>query len=356
MKKYINYLLYLIAIILGLIIGYFLLTTVLKWFLPFIIAYAIAYITEPVISFLEVKVKLPRKIASAVTILATISLLGSVITLIVYRIIYEIKELTEQLPKLFNLLSQKGNELFDKGLNIYIELPVGMSQFIDNVINNITQNIMSLIKPVTEATTKFAYNFAKSMPSIIIFIIVLFLSAYFISSDKRKISDFLTKILPNSISDKLITLKNDLSLALLGLLKAQLILMSITFVELSIGFLIIGVEYAILLGLIISLIDALPILGTGTILIPWAIFSLIAGNLSMGLSLIVLYGIAMLVRQLLEPKIVGRQLGIYPLITLMAMYIGLKTFGVIGMFLGPIIVLIIKNIYKSGLIKFPNSL
>ena len=162
------------------------------------------------------------------------------------------------------------------------------------------------------------------------------------SSDKEKIMSFITKQMPAKWMPKIINIKNNLSSVLLGYIKAQLILMAITFVEVTIGLFIIGIDYAILFGLIISFIDVLPVLGTGTILIPWALFSLITGNYSLGFSLIILYGVVLLVRQFLEPKIVGGQIGLHPLATLSAMYIGLKVLGIMGMILGPIIVLVIK--------------
>ena len=140
--------------------------------------------------------------------------------------------------------------------------------------------------------------------------------------------------------------------ALFGWIKAQLILMTITFTELNIGFLIMKVENSLLLSLLIAVVDALPILGTGTILIPWAIIKLISGDYRLGISLLLLYLIVIIVRQLIEPKIVGKQIGMYPLLTLFAMYTGLQAMGFAGMIVGPIIVLIIKSILESFLEKY----
>jgi sporulation integral membrane protein YtvI len=348
-RTYINFILIIITTVLGILLGYFILTTAFKWFLPFIIAYAIAHISDPVVTFLEKKIKIPRRIASAITILSVLLMIGSLITFIIYRIIYEIKRLAEQLPTFFNLITEQVSNLFNKGVSIYVNLPPEISLFVDQVFETMKNNLSRLLEPATKATTSFAINFATSLPSILIFIIVLFISAYFISSDKEKISRFVVKQLPAEWISRIVSIKNDLLFALLGYVKAQLILMSITFVEVSIGFLIIGVDYAILLALVISFIDALPILGTGTVLIPWAIFSLATGKYPMALSLVILYGIVLLVRQLLEPKIVGGQIGLYPLVTLMSMYVGLQIFGILGMILGPITILIIRNLQKAGL-------
>ncbi len=350
-KKQINFLFTLLYIVLGAVLIYLIATTVLRWLLPFIIAYILAYLTNPIVCFLERKIKLPRKLASLIVILLTVSLIISVLSFIVYRIVYEVKELAENLPAFLAMLALNINVILDKGISAYVSLPVEVSQFIDTVITGLSTNLTSIIGPLTDATTRFAYIVVKSFPSIFVFTIVLIISTYFISSDKKIIDKFIVKQIPTSWAARIVSVKNDLSFALLGYIKAQLILMSITFVEISIGLVIIGVNYSITFGLLIALIDALPIFGTGTILIPWAIGSLIIGDVRLAFSLIVLYAICLFVRQLLEPKIVGTQIGVYPLVTLISMYVGLQVFGIIGMILGPILILIIRNLQKAGLFR-----
>ncbi len=350
-KKQIDFLFALIYIVIGVSLTYLLATTVLGWLLPFIIAYILAYLTDPIVSFLEHKIKLPRKLASLITILLTVSLIISVLSSIIYRLVYEIKELAENLPDFLAMLALNINNLLDKGISAYVNLPVEVSQFIDTVITGLLTNLTSIIGPLTDATTRFAYIVVKSFPAIFVFTIVLILATYFISSEKKIIDRFIVKQIPVSWASKIVSIKNDLSFALLGYVKAQLILMSITFVEISIGLVIIGVNYSITLGLFIALVDALPIFGTGTILIPWAISSLIIGDFRLAFSLIVLYGICLFVRQLLEPKVIGKQIGVYPLVTLISMYVGLKVFGILGMILGPVMILVLRNLQKSGLIR-----
>jgi sporulation integral membrane protein YtvI len=138
--------------------------------------------------------------------------------------------------------------------------------------------------------------------------------------------------------------------ALFGYIRAQLILMSMTFIELNIGLAIAGVKHSILVAAIISLIDALPILGSGSILIPWSAFSFLMGNFELGVALLVIYVVVLVVRQFVEPKVLGQQIGLHPLITLVAMYSGLKLFGFAGLIIGPVSFLLIKNI-ASGVLK-----
>ena len=186
--------------------------------------------------------------------------------------------------------------------------------------------------------------------------LVTVLATYFMSSDKHKIVSFLDSQIPSDWLRNTRNVINNVFTALFGWLRAQLILMSVTFSEVLIGFLIIGIENALLLALIIALVDALPILGTGSILVPWAFIDLVfLGNTREGLSLALLWLITLFVRQLIEPKVVGHQIGIHPLFTLFGMYLGLQFMGVFGLFLGPICVVIIKHtmegILKTGGLK-----
>jgi sporulation integral membrane protein YtvI len=161
--------------------------------------------------------------------------------------------------------------------------------------------------------------------------------------------------LPESWISRVLKIKKDLFVAIFGYIKAALIIMAITFTELLIGLSIIGVEYPLMLAFLIAIIDALPVLGTGGILIPWSLYSFVTGDIRMGISLIALYLVVLVIRQIVEPKVVGQQIGVYPLLTLLAMYIGLKMIGFAGLILGPITFLLIRNIlttiYKNRPIK-----
>lgn len=149
---------------------------------------------------------------------------------------------------------------------------------------------------------------------------------------------------------KLFNFKKNLLNALIGFLKAQLILLTITFTESLIGLNIIGIKYAFIISVFVALVDILPILGTGSVYVPWAIISIIAGKYRLGISLLVLYGIIVTIRYMIEPKIVGQQLGIHPLITLMSMYVGIRLMGAVGVLVGPTIAVTIKASQNTGIL------
>jgi sporulation integral membrane protein YtvI len=193
-------------------------------------------------------------------------------------------------------------------------------------------------------------NTATTLPSKLVFLIITLISTFFITKDKYVIKEFIFRQLPETWGAKITTLKTDLFSALIGFLKAQLIILTITFVESFIGLSLIGVDYAFTLAIIIALVDILPVLGTGGIYVPWGIVNLALGNYGMAISLLVLYGVITVVRYMIEPKIVGKQLGIHPLATLISMFAGLKLIGVAGLILGPTTIVALKACQHAGIL------
>jgi len=321
--------------------------------LPFIIAYVISRLIEPIVKFLNKKLKIPRKIGSAIVVILTVALLSWLISSIISRIVIEINNLISQKDVIaLKILSTfySWQDFFSR----YVGSEFGAYILNSLDLSQITSNLSSFLVGYIKPTIENALDIAKSFPTIIIFTVVLIIGTYFMSVYKERISKSLHALVPRKIRRYFDAFTKDMSFALLGYIKAQLTLMSVTFLELTIGFTFLGgdiANYALLLGLVISVIDAFPILGTGTVLIPWGLYSLITGDIRLGVSLLILYGICLMVRQILEPRVLGKQIGLHPLITLMTMYIGLKLFGILGMIIGPVSALIIKNFYESGMFE-----
>jgi sporulation integral membrane protein YtvI len=162
---------------------------------------------------------------------------------------------------------------------------------------------------------------------------------------------FIYRQLPDSWSKNLAGVKTDTFSALLGYFRALLILIGFTFIEVTLGLFILGVDYALLLGLIVAISDAIPIVGTGLVMVPWIAWNFISGNTQLGLGLLIIYILGIIMRQVMEPKIVGDQIGLHPLVTLASMYIGLEVFGVLGMIIGPVSIIILKNLQNSGVLR-----
>ena len=352
LEKHFRFVFTLFYIVLGIIAAYFLFTKIIWWFLPFLLAALFAFMADPLVRFLQNKARFPRKLATVTAILAVITVVFFVIWMLLKRIGIEISAIASTLPQILDSLPDTMEKISGKWdiLNEYMQ-DHNIQIDLENLIASAIESLSGIIKTFTQFAGNSAYKIISKLPSILISIIVCLLSTYFISSDKEKIFAFLNKQISPAFKKKMLQVKGFLFDALFKYIKAQLILMSITFTELTIAFLILRLPSAFLLAMLISVVDALPILGTGTILIPWAVIQILLGNYKFAISLLIIYGICLLVRQLLEPRIVSDQIGMYPLLTLMAMYIGLNTLGFLGMILGIIVLIVVINLHKSGLVK-----
>ncbi len=311
--------------------------------IPFIIAFILSSLIEPLVKFMEKKIKIPRKVGSIVSILLVLSIVGSILGLLITRLVKEIINVYNQINEIFGSMQQFIETLIEKVNSIYISLPKTISDTLDKYFADAASNAKEILDPIVKGAT----NFTMSLPQAMVFLVVTVLATYFMTSDRNKINSFLDKQIPSQWLEKTRVVINKLFSALFGWLRAQLILMSITFTELTIAFFVMRVENGLLIALLIAIVDALPVFGVGAVLIPWGIVELLSANYQRGLSLLLLYVIVIVIRQLIEPKIVGQQIGIHPLLTLFSMYLGLQLFGILGMIIGPVLMVIIKSILSA---------
>ncbi|TCO72292.1 sporulation integral membrane protein YtvI [Marinisporobacter balticus] len=336
-----------IFIICFIVLGtYFMSTTFIFYILPFIISWILSSVLEPVILFFTKYLKLSRNTATFIAVLFSILFMGTLIALIGGMIIIQLTKLSMELPQYSRNLYFHSNHLTKKLEHLYIQLPPDIAQSIINGINGLFQNLTTIIGKCISSLL----SFISAIPGFFIFLLVTIMATFFIARDKPKIKKFIIAQLPKNTISKSRIIKQNLLFALTGYIKAQFILMFITFVESTIGLTIIGIDYAVLIAFFASIIDALPILGTGFIYVPLILLKFLTHSYDQCLHLSILYGIIILVRQLLEPKILGNQIGLYPLVTLISMYVGLKLFGILGLLIGPISVVIFTTFQKIDLL------
>jgi len=285
-----------------------------------------------------------RKLAVPVVLLLIICILGLLIMMIILRLIDELKGIAYIMPDILSRLYLRFIEFTEKLSSTYDWLPSEVIKVLGGAVSNISNSLAGF----TEHIIKGVYTTAVSLPQILIFILITILATYFISSDRSMIQTFIKNQLPKKWIKKLAKIKIEMFSMLFGYIKAVLMLMSVTFIELFIGFSFIHIRYALLLAFLVAFIDALPVLGTGSVLIPWALINYINGDFRLGTLLLILYLVIFIVRQMIEPKIIGQQIGLHPLITLAAMYAGLQLAGITGLILGPVTFLLIKSILGDG--------
>lgn len=343
-------------VVLGAGLGWLFFHYVLGILMPFVLAYLLAWMLQPIIRFLTRRLHIHRHIAAALSVVTAAGLVGTGAILGIRKLVQELIGLSgslldavHNLPDILSTFHQRITQLLDF-------LPDNILDSISSLSALLMSSLTKLEIPPSFSSGAFelATGTAKAVPNVLIFCVVFLVSAYFIAADKERIDRTLYALLPNGLKQMLSSTRRHVAVTLLRYLRAQLILMGITFLELFIGFLVLRLDYALAVALLIAVIDALPILGTGTVLIPWGLYSLIAGDYRLGVGCLALYAIILIVRQVLEPKIVGDSIGLHPLVTLMSMYIGLKLLGFVGMILGPVTVILLFFFFQSGYLHIPS--
>lgn len=331
------------------IIGfYFFFNNLFTYVSPFVFGYIISIIINPLVNIFAKYLKVGRGIATILSIVLLLLLIGVIGTAIVITIVQQGSAFIQDLPQLIYYVESVINDFNTIFYNLHELIPQGLQQSFYSLIDILVGILTSL---ASSSIKGFSTSLISIVPRVIIGLVLGLVSSYFFSTDKEIISAFIGKILPSKLNNKLKIIKVGIAEALGGYFKAQLILMSIVATICIIGLTIIKAPYALFLGFIISIVDALPIFGSGFFYWPWIVFSIITGNYSQAIGLAIIYITVLLTRQVLEPKIVGNQIGIHPLITLMSIYIGLRLFGFLGIILGPCIAVIFKSIIHESKCK-----
>ncbi len=335
-----------------LVIGYFFVTAILPKtlivLLPFLLAAVVALITRPLVRLLR-KIKFPNALASMLSLAVVLFVVSGIIFAIVNRLVSEITMLSGQLPSIVSNIPQAIASMTDRWQAFREAMSPEMSGYINDALMNLLSSLANLISPLTQKAFNLVTGFATSLPNILVFTVVFLLSCIFFTKD----FDFLTKSLarqfPKTVLARMIQVKGHAFTAFGRYLRGISIILCITFAELFAGFMILDVKYAFLIALVIALLDALPAVGTGAILIPWGLIEIIGGDYKTGISILVLYLIILVVRQLIEPKIMSSSFGTHPIVTLIGMYVGLMFFGVAGLVFMPITLTIIIYLQRAGM-------
>lgn len=318
------------------------------FYMPFLIAFIISLLLEPIIRFIMKKTKLKRKTSSIIVFIIAIGIIIGLLT-------WSITSLISETSNLLSNFNEYADSAYKMAQNFISKIDFSKIQIPENVMQSIQNSAMEFLDTLvtwSKNALNGVINFITSIPSIGIYVAVTFLALYFICVDKIYMVDQLEHHLPETWVKKIGVHLKGLIQSLGGYLKAEVILVIISFIISLIGlyifhFLNLNVPYPLMMALIIGFVDALPIFGSGTVMLPWAVFLAFTGDIRLAISIFALWSIMSIVRQLIEPKIVSGQIGIHPIFTLIAMYTGFKFIGVFGMLLGPIILIILKNLYGT---------
>lgn len=324
-------------VILALICAKFFLPYIISLFFPFILAYIIALIANPIVKFLEKKIKIKRKYSSFVII-------AGVLSGIIAMIYYAGKTIVKFVMEIVNNVSVITDTITDITSKLQgLTTKYGIEQS-NEIISSISASLSTFIENISTSIINYTGNVISNIPMFIIVFILTVLSAYFMLKDDFKIKiNFLDK------SPKFQKIKKEIFDVLKNYLVGQFKIMFIIFIILIIGFGLMKVEYFILIAFLIAFLDLLPVFGTGTVLYPWMAISLLYGDYKQTLYLFIIYATAFLARQLLQPKIISTSIGLDALPTLVLMFIGFKIWGLGGLIFAPPIGLVVIKIYKLGI-------
>lgn len=312
-------------------------------FIPFIIALLFAALMEPLTKLIERRSRIPRSIAVMLSMLVVFGGIGVVFSLIILKLVAELIHISVSLPGLAAEINLYYQLFIDRITTIYINLPPGVISSLEQNISTLTANLQSLITRLADSIIAFI----SIVPGTLTIIIVSLLATYFLARDRELVIKMLLRNIPAPWGEKTVVILKEITTAFIGYLRAQTVLVLITIVLSVTGLYLIGADYALTIGLVIGVFDMIPVLGPATIYIPWIVWSFATGATAFGFKLTLLYGLVLVVRQVMEAKIVSANLGLHPLETLLAMYAGLKILGLAGLVLGPIILIACKAVMKA---------
>ena len=326
------------------LIAYALVKYALGYILPFLIAWGIAYLIYPIANELALKSKMSRKLASVVLLALFFIIIGSLLFLIGDRLLFEVQNLLGSLDSKSDEIASFIERLFERlgawGENVPIlnklqnsELAASIKENINSLVTNVWKSFLSSLG---SAVPNLAAGIVTILPNALFVSLITVIASFYFAADIDVLHKKLKAMLSPKLVERLRKIKWRMESGFKKYIKAYLIIFVITFAELFIGFLVLGIDYSFALALIIGLVDFLPVFGTGAILVPWGIILLLMKDYFVGVGILVLFAVITVVRQIIEPKIVGKSLGVHPLLTLVTVYLGFRFFGFFGMVFLPI--------------------
>ena len=333
------------GLLLFLVATYALITYGLPLVMPFVVALIVAELMDPIVIRISGKRKISRSLAVGLVLLLFVGLFSTVITVAIARLVEEIRLVVVELPNLFPIAMQLGTEFAEQFGRFNESLPGSIQDMLAKNLEAVQASVGDWLKNLTSVL-----GVVSSVPSLITNLLIAFVATFFISRDRGEIGDFLLSLFPQEWRDQIRRVKNDVWTSTIGWAKAQFMLILLTMIQTIIGLELIGAEYSVTMGVVVGLADVMPVLGPAAVYVPWIGYCFLFGDKVFGLKLLVLYAVVAAVRQVLEVKVVGDQIGLHPLAILLSLYLGFHFLGALGFVLGPLLAILLKSMIKSGLL------
>lgn len=318
---------------------------------PFLLALLTAAVCEPAVEFLTDRCRLRRGVSSALCVTVILASLTGFFLLVVVRLFDEAAGLMEELPRLTEGLPRVLERVELTVRRLIASAPQGVRSYLAGAMEAAGERAAQIPAELSAWALDKLRVMAAGAPGTLLAVGTYVLGAYFISAGFAEVRAFLIRQIPERMRKNVHTVKKDLLDGVGRWLRAEAALVGITFAELTAAFTVLGVEYGVVIALAAALVDALPVFGVGAVLLPWAAASFIAGDTGRASGLLITYLLVTLVRQCLEPKLIGDQFGVAPAAALLAMYAGFRLAGVLGMVLFPFGLMLLNQMNTKGIIK-----
>lgn len=327
----------------------FILIVPLCW--PFILALLFSMMLLPLIRLCQTKLArlhIPRWLVTLIGMLLLFGVLGVGFVFLFNRLFHEFIALVRSAPEFVDWIS---NTVFPYVRDLYQQysnvLPASTIDIINKALSSLSDAALGAAGNVSAALTSGAVNAATSIPGVLLSVVLTIMGTFYFTADRERITTFLKRTFPQNMQKHGLLVKNNLFKSLFGQIKSQLTVSLIIMTFLTLAFVIYGIQYGLLMGVLIGLADALPVIGAGLFLLPWGAFELILGHIPTGIFLLGTYIGTVVIRQIFEPRIVGANLGLYPLATMMAMFAGFQLVGVLGLIIGPVLLNLLKVVLEA---------
>lgn len=312
--------------------------------LPFLIAWGVAMAVRPLAEHLHKRIKIPVYILRLILLLILLSLLFLTIFLLASRLLLEAEALLRRLSENSEWLSGLTDRFNEFLADLRRQFPAFSNMDGGVIEESLLQFLRDGAGKLLSYLTDFIGGLLMALPNALFAVTICVIAAFYFALDLNKIHEGVRSLLPSGMRHTAHHAKEHLKRTALAYIRAYSLLALLTFSLLFFGFAVLKIKYALLLALIFTLVDVLPVLGVGTLLVPWGLFCLITGDFRLGTGLLILFAVVTVVRQLAEPKIIGTHMGIHPLVTLFSMYIGFRFFGLFGLIFGPLGAVVIKSL------------
>lgn len=332
-------------IVIGGLLAFVFFKYLLRLLIPFIMAWLVALVIRPIAETLHKRTGISKKVLSVILVVLLIVVAGAFFIFVLDKLIYEFKGIVSTVSKNSDLWVSHILDTVNKMIDKVPFLKTFGSE--EEMLNSFGSFAKNMFADFTSRMPEMLTRLVTLLPGLLFVSLILVMASYYFCADYGEINGYIYGLMPLNVKDKVIKARVKLKTAGIKVLKGYLLTVGITFLQLYAGFLILKTEYAFTIALVTALVDILPVIGVGTILIPWAAVKIIAGSYYQGFGLLIIFGVVSIVREILEPKIIGKSIGLHPLATLFSMYIGLKLCGFIGMISFPVLVIGAKSFFSD---------